>query len=79
MNHVNDKNSSKNVNEVQNAFNNIRKFLRLLLFAELYIIILSVVQMIYENRDVLPQIAGVNTVLLILTMHHIRKNKEDKD
>ena len=70
MNNENNKNFNKN------AFNNLNQFLHLLLFAELYMIILSIVQMIFENRDISPQIAAINTVLFILTINYIRKKSE---
>ena len=64
--------------ENKNAFNDIKMFLYLLLCSELFMLYLSGKQIFFENIDCSPAVAGINTVLLILTILHIRKIKESK-
>ena len=61
--------------ENKNAFNDIKMFLYLLLCSELFMLYLSGKQIFFENIDCSPAVAGINTVLLILTILHIRKIK----
>lgn len=53
-------------------------FLYLLLCSEFFMLYLSGKQMFYENVDCSPAVAGINTVLLILTILHIRKIRTSK-
>ncbi len=79
MNNENNKKiEGKNKEENKNAFNDIKMFLYLLLCSELIMLYLSGKQMFFENIDCSPAVAGINTVLLILTILHIRKIKTSK-
>ncbi|KAF5043065.1 hypothetical protein DSECCO2_506160 [anaerobic digester metagenome] len=77
-NESNKKIERKNKEENKNAFNDIKMFLYLLLCSEFFMLYLSGRQMFYENVDCSPAVAGINTVLLILTILHIRKIKTSK-
>lgn len=77
-NESNKKIERKNKEENKNAFNDIKMFLYLLLCSEFFMLYLSGKQMFYENVDCSPAVAGINTVLLILTILHIRKIKTSK-
>lgn len=77
-NESNKKIERKNKEETKNAFNDIKMFLYLLLCSELFMLFLSGKQMFFENVDCSPAVAGINTVLLILTILHIRKIKTSK-
>ncbi|WP_019227891.1 hypothetical protein [Sedimentibacter sp. B4] len=77
-NESNKKIERKNKEENKNAFNDIKMFLYLLLCSEFFMLYLSGKQMFFENVDCSPAVAGINTVLLILTILHIRKIKTSK-
>lgn len=77
-NESNKKIDRKNKEENKNAFNDIKMFLYLLLCSEFFMLYLSGRQMFFENVDCSPAVAGINTVLLILTIIHIRKIKNSK-
>lgn len=72
-NESNKKIERKNKEENKNAFNDIKMFLYLLLGSEFFMLYLTGRQMFFENVDCSPAVAGINTVLLILTILHIRK------
>lgn len=78
-NESNKKIQRKNKEENKNAFNDIKMFLYLLLCSEFFMLYLSGKQMFYENVDCSPAVAGINTVLLILTILHIRKIRNSKN
>ncbi|MEA5095564.1 hypothetical protein SDC9_50953 [bioreactor metagenome] len=78
-NESNKKIERKNKEENKNAFNDIKMFLYLLLCSEFFMLYLSGKQMFYENVDCSPAVAGINTVLLILTILHIRKIRNSKN
>ncbi|WP_312832579.1 hypothetical protein [Sedimentibacter saalensis] len=78
-NESNKKIERKNKEENKNAFNDIKMFLYLLLCSEFFMLYLSGKQMFYENVDCSPAVAGINTVLLILTILHIRKIRNNKN
>lgn len=61
------------IEDKENAFNNIEIFLKLLLVSQLFMLYLSGRQMFFEDIDSSPAVAGINTVLLIMTIHHMRK------
>lgn len=67
--------AEKNIVEFKNAFNDIKKFLQLLLVSQLMMLYFSGREMIFGNIDSLPAVAAINTVLVFLTIHHIRKMK----
>lgn len=77
-NESNKKIERKNKEENKNAFNDIKMFLYLLLGSEFFMLYLTGRQMFFENVDCSPAVAGINTVLLILTILHIRKIKTSK-
>lgn len=77
-NESNKKIERKNKEENKNAFNDIKMFLYLLLCSEFFMLYLSGKQMFYENVDCSPAVAGINTVLLILSILHIRKIRTSK-
>ncbi|MFA7412128.1 MAG: hypothetical protein WCZ27_07775 [Tissierellaceae bacterium] len=68
----------ENIEENKNSFNDIKIFLKLLLVSQLFMLYLSGRQMFFENIDCSPAVAGINTILLIITIHHIRKFKIGK-
>lgn len=78
MNNENDKKIKSDIEENKNAYNDIKIFLKLLLFSELYMLFLSGRQILFNGRDCSPSVAGINTALLILTIYHIRKIKTSK-
>ncbi|MEL7607680.1 MAG: hypothetical protein AAGU39_16695 [Sedimentibacter saalensis] len=78
-NESNKKIERKNKEENKNAFNDIKMFLYLLLCSEFFMLYLSGRQMFFENVDCSPAVAGINTVLLILTILHIRKIRNSKN
>lgn len=86
MNNESDKNNKnnivENIKETKNAFNDIKMFLYLLLCSELYMLYLSGKDMFFEkiyfSSGVVGSVAGINTVLLILTIIHIRKIKNSE-
>lgn len=67
-----------NIEENKNSFNDIKVFLNLLLVSQLFMLYLSGRQMFFENIDCSPAVAGINTVLLIITIHHMKKVKTIK-
>jgi hypothetical protein len=78
MNVMKNESDKKKDVENKNAFNDIKMFLYLLLCSELFMLYLSGKQIFFENIDCSPAVAGINTVLLILTILHIRKIKDSK-
>lgn len=78
MNNESGKEIKSGTEDNKNAYNDIRIFLKLLLFSELYMLFISGRQILFESRDCSPAVAGINTALLILTIYHIRKIKTDK-
>lgn len=78
MNNENDKNNKDDTEVNKNAFNDIKIFLYLLLCSEVLMLYFSGRQMFFENIDCSPAVAAINTVLLILTIIHIRKIKKSK-
>jgi hypothetical protein len=74
-NESNKKIEGNNIEEIKNAFNDIKTFLYLLLCSELFMLYLSGKQVFFENIDCSPAVAGINTVLLIMTIFHIKKIK----
>jgi len=76
MNNVGNNKNKSNTEASKNAFNDLKMFLYLLLCSEVYMLFLSGRQMFFENRDSSPAVAGINTVLLILTILHIKKIKK---
>lgn len=78
-NESNKKIERKNKEENKNAFDDIKMFLYLLLCSEFFMLYLSGRQMFFENVDCSPAVAGINTVLLILTILHIRKIRNSKN
>lgn len=67
----------KEDNEIKNAFNDLRMFLQLLTISQVGILYVSLRQMIFENLDASPIVAGITTPLLLMTIYHIRKLKKD--
>lgn len=67
-----------NIEENKNSFNNIKIFLKLLLVSQIFMLYLSGRQMFFEDIDCAPVVAGINTILLIITIHHMRKFKAGK-
>ncbi|WP_326906523.1 hypothetical protein [Sedimentibacter sp. MB31-C6] len=75
MNNKINKNNKNNIEKPKTAFNDIKLFLYLLLCSELLMLYYSVRQMFFQNIDCSSRVAGINTVLLISTIIHIRKIK----
>ncbi|WMJ76516.1 MULTISPECIES: hypothetical protein [unclassified Sedimentibacter] len=73
MSNENDKNNKDDIEINKNAFNDIKMFLYLLLCSEVLMLYFSGRQMFFENIDCSPAVTAINTVLLILTIIHIRK------
>ncbi|WP_313370303.1 hypothetical protein, partial [Sedimentibacter sp.] len=75
-------NIEENIEKPINAFNDIKLFLYLLLCSEIYMLFLSGKDMFFEkayfSTGVVGSVAGINTVLLILTIIHIRKIKNSE-
>lgn len=77
----NKQNENGTKEERRNAFNNIKFFLCLLLLAEIYTLLASGLRMFFDLKDCSPQIAGIYTVLIPLTVYHIwrlQKSRQDK-
>jgi hypothetical protein len=70
--------NDKKDKSIKTAFNDIRLFLGLLLASQVIMLFLSGRQMFFETRDPSPIVAGINTVLLIATIIHLRKFKKEQ-
>lgn len=58
-----------------NAFNDIDLFLGLLLVCEGFILFACIMQIYFNGRNRMSEIAGTTTVLLIITAYHIIKRR----
>lgn len=58
-----------------NAFTDIDLFLGLLFVCEGYILFASIMQIYFNGKNRIAEIAGTTTTLLIITIYHIIKRK----
>ena len=77
MNSEMDKKYNNEEVKSKNAFNDLRLFLYLLLCTQVLLLFYALRQMLFENIDSSPVAAAAATVLLPMTIYHIRKLKKD--
>lgn len=75
---MNDYSKNEVEQKPKNAFNDIDLFLGLLLATEIYILCMSYGEMLELLEDRSPHIAGLVSVLLIMTIYHFIKRKKNR-
>lgn len=68
------KNEQKNKEDLNNAFNNLKHYYNLMIIGLSYVLYLSAREMLGFSSDKASNIAGVTTVLLIITIYRYLKN-----